>query len=187
LTRAEASHKLSRYAFASWREQPSLLSHHSAPLLWRMDRSPVSLVEFPADNPERALRFWQGVIDVEFEARKDDEEEGSQTRSDAAKIGVHKRGTGPGDTFSLPYLMVDDMASTLQRVIALDGTVVHPGEHFAICEDSEGNPFGSWLTALKTASQARTHQALASVQRRIKRASCGRGGAAVYGYLGLTD
>jgi hypothetical protein len=96
LTRAEASHKLSRYAFTSWREQPSLLSHHPAPLLWRMDRSPVSLVAFPADNPERALRFWQGVIDVEFEARRDGEGEGSQTRSDAAKIGVHEVCCGVG-------------------------------------------------------------------------------------------
>lgn len=108
----------------------------------RMDRSPVSLVEFPADDPERALRFWQGVLNVEFEARKGGEGEGWQTRSDAAEIGVHKRGTGPGDTFSLPYLIVDDMAGTLQRVIELDGTVVHPGDHFAICKDSEGSPFG---------------------------------------------
>jgi len=107
-----------------------------------MDRSPVSLVEFPADDPKRALRFWQGVLNVEFDARKDGEGEGWQTRSDAAEIGVHKRGTGPGDTFSLPYLVVDDMAGTLQRVIELDGTVVHPGHHFAICKDSEGSPFG---------------------------------------------
>jgi predicted enzyme related to lactoylglutathione lyase len=70
------------------------------------------------------------------------EGEGWQTRSDAAEIGVHKRGTGPGDTFSLPYLIVDDMAGTLQRVIELDGTVVHPGDDFAICKDSEGSPFG---------------------------------------------
>jgi predicted enzyme related to lactoylglutathione lyase len=108
----------------------------------RMDRSPVSLVEFPADDPERALRFWQGVLNVEFEARKVGEGEGWQTRSEAAEIGVHKRGTGPGDTFSLPYLIVDDMADTVQRVIELDGTVVHPGDHFAICKDSEGSPFG---------------------------------------------
>jgi predicted enzyme related to lactoylglutathione lyase len=108
----------------------------------RMDRSPVSLVEFPADDPTRALRFWQGVLNVEFDARKDGEGEGWQTRSDAAEIGVHKRGTGPGDTFSLPYLVVDDMGGTLQRVIELDGTVVHPGDRFAICKDSEGSPFG---------------------------------------------
>jgi predicted enzyme related to lactoylglutathione lyase len=107
-----------------------------------MDYSPVSLVEFPADKPERALRFWQGVLDVEFEARMRGEGEGWQTRSEAAKIGIHKRGTGPGDTFSLPYLIVDEMATTLKRVIALGGTVVHPGDHFAICKDSEGSPFG---------------------------------------------
>ena len=107
-----------------------------------MDRSLVSLVEFPADDPERALRFWQGVLEVEFETRRDGEGEGWQTRSDAAGIGVHQRGTGPGDTFSLPYLVVNDVAGTLQRVVELEGTVVHPGDRFAICKDSEGSPFG---------------------------------------------
>jgi predicted enzyme related to lactoylglutathione lyase len=108
----------------------------------RMGRGPVSLIEFPADDPERAIRFWQGVLNVGLEPRKGDEGEGWQTRSDAAEISVHKRGTGPGDTFSLPYLIVNDMAGTLQRVIELDGTVVPPGDHFAICKDSEGSPFG---------------------------------------------
>jgi predicted enzyme related to lactoylglutathione lyase len=142
LTRAEAS--------PSSPGMPSLHCENSRgwPVIFkrrycgRMDRSPVSLVEFPADDPERALRFWQGVLNVEFDARKDGEGEGWQTRSEAAEIGVHKRGTGPGDTFSLPYLIVDDMVGTLQRVIELDGTVVHPGDHFAICKDSEGSPFG---------------------------------------------
>jgi predicted enzyme related to lactoylglutathione lyase len=107
-----------------------------------MDPSRVSLIEFPADDPERALKFWQGVLNVKFKPRREGEGEGWQTRSDAADIGVHQRGTGPGDTFSLPYLMVDDMPATLQRVIEFDGTVVHPGDRFAICKDSEGSPFG---------------------------------------------
>ena len=107
-----------------------------------MDRSPVSLIEFPADDPARALKFWRGVLGVELEPRKGDEGEGWQTRSDTTQIGVHKRGTGPGDTFSLPYLIVEDMAGALQRVVELDGAVVHPGDRFAICKDSEGSPFG---------------------------------------------
>ena len=35
-----------------------------------------------------------------------------------------------------------DLAATLERVVSLGGSVVHPGERFAICRDSEGSPFG---------------------------------------------
>ena len=34
------------------------------------------------------------------------------------------------------------MASALESVTALGGTVIHPGEAWAVCKDSEGTPFG---------------------------------------------
>jgi predicted enzyme related to lactoylglutathione lyase len=34
------------------------------------------------------------------------------------------------------------MAETLEQVVALGGTVVHPGQLWAICRDTEGSPFG---------------------------------------------
>ena len=37
---------------------------------------------------------------------------------------------------------MSDMAEALERVVALAGSVVHPGEKWAICKDSEGSPFG---------------------------------------------
>ncbi len=107
-----------------------------------MARSPISLVEFPADDPERARGFWEGLLEVELEARRDGEGEGWQTRSDGAQLGVHARGLGPGDTVSLPYFAVSDMAAALERVEALGGAVIHPGESWAVCRDSEGSPFG---------------------------------------------
>jgi predicted enzyme related to lactoylglutathione lyase len=106
---------------------------------------PLSLLEFPADDPERARRFWDGLLSVETEARRDGEGRGWQTHSEGAlpvEIGVHERGRGPGDTFSLPYFAVSDVAATLEQVRALGGSVVHPGEEWAICKDSEGTPFG---------------------------------------------
>jgi predicted enzyme related to lactoylglutathione lyase len=109
----------------------------------------LSLTEFPADDPERARRFWAGFLGVEMEAREAGEGEGWQTHSGAPAIGVHARGRGPGDTFSLPYFAVPDVAEALERVEALGGSVVHPGEAWAICKDSEGSPFG-------LARQART-------------------------------
>ena len=55
---------------------------------------------------------------------------------------MHARGRGPGDSFSLPYFVVNDIDEALSRVEALGGTVIHPGRRWAVCKDSEGSPFG---------------------------------------------
>lgn len=107
-----------------------------------MPRSPLSLIEFPADDPERARRFWAGMLGVELQPRAKGEGDGWQTRSDDPAVGVHARGRGPGDSFSLPYFTVSDVAEALESVEALGGSIVHPGEHWAVCKDSEGTPFG---------------------------------------------
>jgi len=104
--------------------------------------SPLALIEFPADDPQRARAFWAGLLEVELDPRSAAEGRGWQTHSGGPEIGVHERGRGPGDTFSLPYFEVGDLAATLVRVVELGGAVVHPGEWFAICRDSEGTPFG---------------------------------------------
>jgi predicted enzyme related to lactoylglutathione lyase len=103
---------------------------------------PLGLVEFPADDPERARRFWSGLLGLALEPRVEGEGEGWQTRSGGPAVGVHARGPGPGDSFSLPYFEVDDMPGALKRVRGLGGTVVHPGAAWAVCKDSEGSPFG---------------------------------------------
>jgi predicted enzyme related to lactoylglutathione lyase len=107
-----------------------------------MPGSPLSLIEFPADDAARARRFWAQLLGVELEARQDREGEGWQTHSGPPAVGVHARGRGPGDSFSLPYFAVRDVADALERVEALGGSVVHPGEAWAICKDTEGSPFG---------------------------------------------
>ena len=100
------------------------------------------LIEFPADDLERARRFWQELLAVELEERRDGEGSGVQTHRGGADLGVHSRGTGPGDRVSLPYFRVPDIESALIRVVELGGEVIHPGEQWAICRDSEGSPFG---------------------------------------------
>jgi predicted enzyme related to lactoylglutathione lyase len=105
-------------------------------------RAPLSLIEFPADDPERARRFWAGLLGVSLEPRAEGRGEGWQTRSEAPALGVHPRGPGPGDRFSLPYFAVADLPAALERVRELGGKVVHPGESWAVCKDSEGSPFG---------------------------------------------
>lgn len=102
---------------------------------------PAPLIEFPADDAERALAFWQGMLGVKLRSREGDEGAGWQAEVDGLRLGVHERGKGPGDTASLPYFTVPDMAVALKHVTELGGTVIHPGERWAICRDSEGSPF----------------------------------------------
>ena len=102
----------------------------------------LELIEFPADDLARARRFWEGLLGVAFDERTAAEGQGLQSSGDGTAFGLHERGAGPGDRFSLPYFRVDDMARALERVAALGGSVVHPGERWAVCRDSEGSPFG---------------------------------------------
>lgn len=136
-----------------------------------VSRGSLSLIEFPADDPERARRFWSGVLDVELTARSQDSEgEGWQTHMGEPALGVHLRGRGPGDSFSLPYFTVEDLAGALQRVQALGGAVVHPGERWAICRDSEATPF-----ALAQAEPPASDSPAADVVLRPARSSAGQG------------
>ena len=104
---------------------------------------PAPLVEFPADDPERALNFWREVLGLDLSPREPEAGSGWEIESDGLRLGVHERGRGPGDTAALPYLTVsaDEMPALLERVVESGGTVVHPGERWSICRDSEGSPF----------------------------------------------
>ncbi len=102
----------------------------------------IDLIEFPADDLPRAKLFWEGLLDVSLDARAEAEGRGLQTHDAGPSLGLHERGTGPGDRFSLPYFAVSDMSGALERVADLGGSVVHPGERWSICRDSEGSPFG---------------------------------------------
>src|SRR4051794_15014984 len=93
---------------------------------------PIDLIEFPSDDLERAKRFWEGLLGLSLAERSSAEGEGIQTHEDDPALGVHARGRGPGDRFSLPYFRVPDMAAALERVVKLGGDVVHPGERWSI-------------------------------------------------------
>jgi predicted enzyme related to lactoylglutathione lyase len=119
------------------------------PISWpAMPATRLSMIEFPADDAERARRFWGGLLGLELEARQEGEGDGWQGGAEGAAVGVHERGRGPGDSFSLPYFEVADIGEALERVETLGGSIVHPGERWAICKDSEGSPFA--LAAAKS-------------------------------------
>ena len=109
--------------------------------LGREPRARLALVEFPADDPERARRFWEGLLDDDLWERAEGQGSGRQTQGDHPAVGVHERGAGPGDTHALAYFAVADLQAALARVRDLGGSIVHPGERWAICRDSEGTPF----------------------------------------------
>jgi predicted enzyme related to lactoylglutathione lyase len=98
---------------------------------------PAPLIEFPADDPDRARRFWDGVLGAALAPRPIEAGSGWEIEDDGLRLGVHERGPGPGDTASLPYFTVSDLEATLERV----RSVIHPGERWAVCRDSEGSPF----------------------------------------------
>jgi predicted enzyme related to lactoylglutathione lyase len=99
------------------------------------------LIEFPADDADRARRFWSGLLGVDLAPRPATAGSGWETDTDGLRLGVHERGRGPGDTGSLPYFTVADLAAAMERVGELGGSIIHPGERWAICRDSEGSPF----------------------------------------------
>jgi len=101
----------------------------------------AALIEFPADDPERARRFWSGLLGVDLAERGEGQGAGWVAESDGVRVGVHERGRGPGDTASLPYFPVPEMKRALRVVEDLGGSLVHPGERWSICRDSEGTPF----------------------------------------------
>jgi predicted enzyme related to lactoylglutathione lyase len=102
---------------------------------------PAPLIEFPADDADRARRFWHAVLGVDLTPRHAAAGSGWESDTDNLRLGVHDRGLGPGDTAALPYFTVTDLATTLERVRELGGSVIHPGDRWAICRDSEGSPF----------------------------------------------
>lgn len=102
---------------------------------------PTPLIEFPADDPERARRFWGELLGAELAPRQAAAGSGWEFDDGDLRLGLHERGPGPGDTASLPYFTVTDLGAALERVRELGGSVIHPGERWAICRDSEGSPF----------------------------------------------
>jgi predicted enzyme related to lactoylglutathione lyase len=117
---------------------------------------PSFLIEFPADDPERARRFWEGLLEIRLEGRQPDDGRGWQCEHEGMVIGLHERGSGPGDRFSLPYFPVGDLPAAVERVRAFGGEIVHAGERWVICRDSEGTPFG---LAAPGGSEASPHPA----------------------------
>jgi predicted enzyme related to lactoylglutathione lyase len=106
-----------------------------------MERLSLALVEFRADEPERALRFWGVCSALPWSAAAKERVKAGSLGPPSRRLGSTRAVVVRG-SFSLPYFAVGDLLRALGEVEALGGSVVHPGDSWAICKDSEGGPFG---------------------------------------------
>ena len=109
-------------------------------------------VEFPADDPGGPVASGRVCSAAELRAAGAKGRGGLADRFGRAHGGRPRTRARPGrPRSSLPYFAVADLAEAVARVKELGGTVVHPGDRWAICKDSEGSPFG---LALATAADS---------------------------------
>jgi hypothetical protein len=81
--------------------------------------------------------------EVPLEPRHD--REGWQTHSATPPVGLHARGGGPGDSFSLPYFAVDDLARALEQVEAARRQRGPCGQRIGRLQGLPGKPI--WVDA----------------------------------------
>jgi len=72
--------------------------------------APPFLIELPADDAERARRFWQGLLGSSLEPREPDEGRGWQGDYEGVVVGVARAWFRPGRPFLAPLLPVSDLA-----------------------------------------------------------------------------
>ncbi len=49
----------------------------------------LQLIEFPADDLERARQFWEGLLGSTLDERQEGEGRGLQTRTHGVELGLH--------------------------------------------------------------------------------------------------
>lgn len=115
-----------------------------------MAKGEITHVEFPADDPERAKRFYAAVAGWAF-----DETAGfpgyHMFRSGPASGGaIGKRGEMAPQALRI-YITVDSLEEATAAAEASGGTTVEPPTEigqgmgrFAVVRDTEGNEVGLW-------------------------------------------
>jgi predicted enzyme related to lactoylglutathione lyase len=119
-----------------------------------MARGTISHIEFPADDVERAKRFYGAVAGWEF-----NEMDGMPgfhlfRTSPEAGGGLGKRGESVGDVVRV-YIDVDDLEAAVAAATANGGTVITPPSdipgqgRYAVINDPEGNEIGLYESSAR--------------------------------------
>jgi predicted enzyme related to lactoylglutathione lyase len=117
-----------------------------------MAKGSISHIEFPADDVERAKRFYGAVAGWEFGPMEGMPDYWLFRSSDAAGGGIGRRGESVGSVVRV-YIDVDDLEGAVAAATANGGTVVTPPSdipgqgRFAAVLDPEGNEVGLYETA----------------------------------------
>jgi predicted enzyme related to lactoylglutathione lyase len=114
-----------------------------------MAHGEISHIEFPADDTERAKRFYGDLFGWQFQSF-----EGSPTEYHMVRFSEDTGGAiyeSPEGPSTIVYYDVDDIETGRKRVQELGGDADEarpvPGMgRFAHCTDTEGNRFGLWQT-----------------------------------------
>ena len=109
-------------------------------------------IEFPADDIDRAKRFYEAVAGWEFAEMEGMPGYWVFRSGPEAGGGLGKRGDTVGSVVRV-YINVDDIGAALAKAKATGGSIVTPATeipglgHFAAVQDPEGNEVGLYQAA----------------------------------------
>jgi hypothetical protein len=114
-----------------------------------MAKGEITHIEFPADDPERAKKFYNAVAGWEFGSMDAFPDYWLFRTSDQAGGGLGKRGQSVGNAIRV-YITVDSLEKAVAAAKANGGTVtVEPADipgqgRYAVVTDTEGSEIGLW-------------------------------------------
>ncbi len=117
-----------------------------------MGKGEMNHIEFPADDLERAKRFYSAVAGWEFGEMEGYPDYWLFRTSESSGGGLGTRGQSVGDEV-LVYISVDNVDAAVEATKANGGTILAepsevPGQgRYATVRDSEGNTIGLWESA----------------------------------------
>lgn len=115
-----------------------------------MAKGEIAHIEIPADDPERARRFYEAVAGWEFGAMDQFPGYWMFRTTETSGGGLGKRGESVGKVLRI-YITVDSLEPAVAVAAANGGTVVEAPTvigggmgRFAVVNDPEGNEIGLW-------------------------------------------
>ena len=123
-----------------------------------MPKGEITHIEFPADDPERAKRFYAAVAGWEFGEQPGMEGYFLFRNGEAHGGAIGKRGETIARQLRI-YITVDSLEEGVAAAEANGGTVIEqPTDigggfgRFAVVRDSEGTEVGLWETTAEPAA-----------------------------------
>ncbi len=117
-----------------------------------MARGGFTHVEFPADDVERAKRFYSAVAGWQFGEMEGTPDYWLFQNGEASGGAIGKRGDSVGQAIRL-YLDVEKLEAAVAAAAANGGSLITPPSEvpgfgrYAVVRDSEGSEVGLWESA----------------------------------------